>query len=181
VKRSTLARPVLLALTVPTLAAGTMVHNHCGLLIVALFADAPRKKSWDPNLMEGLGEGSLVAGKSHEVAALPDGTYDLRVSAPDEAVLCIMSYVAVRNAAIDLDEAMGKMCKRFDRSVRRRPIVADICDKPGGHYERGETARDPGDTSGPARIPDGDCRETCCSRREPSCSSFHEPSVARDA
>ncbi len=110
-KKYLLSFPLLLALTVPSLAAGTMVHNQSGLPIDELFAAAPGTKAWGPNLMEGLGEGSLEAGMSHEVAALPDGTYDLRVSAPDEGVLCVMSGVVVKNATIDLDEAMGKACK----------------------------------------------------------------------
>jgi hypothetical protein len=106
-----LALPILAALTVPSLAAGTMVHNQSGLPIDELSAAAPGTKAWGPNLMEGLGEGSLEAGMSHEVAALPDGTYDLRVSAPDEGVLCVMSNVTVKDGTINLDEAMGKACK----------------------------------------------------------------------
>ena len=106
-----LALPILAALTVPSLAAGTMVHNQSGLPIDELFAAAPGTKAWGPNLMEGLGEGSLEAGMSHEVAALSDGTYDLRISAPDEGVLCVMSNVTVKDGTINLDEAMGKACK----------------------------------------------------------------------
>mgnify|MGYP003344452579 FL=1 len=103
--------PALLVVAAPAFAAGTMVNNHSGMPIDELSAAAPGTTAWGANLMEGIGEGSLDNGKSHEVAALADGTYDLRVSAPDEGVLCIMSDVEVKNGVIDMSEEMGKACK----------------------------------------------------------------------
>lgn len=110
-KRFVLAAALIAATALPALAAGTMVNNNSGLPIDELFASEPGKAAWGANLMEGLGEGALEAGMSHEVAALADGTYDLRISAPDEGVLCVMSNVVVKDAKVDLDEAMGKACK----------------------------------------------------------------------
>jgi hypothetical protein len=110
-KRHLLALPLILATALPALAAGTMVHNNSGLPIDELFASEPGKAKWGANLMEGLGEGALEAGMSHEVAALADGTYDLRISAPDEGVLCVMNNVTVKDSTITLDANMGKACK----------------------------------------------------------------------
>lgn len=109
-KRILFALPLLLA-AAPAFAAGTMVHNNSGLPIDELFASEPGKASWGANLMEGLGEGALEAGMSHEVATLADGTYDLRISAPDEGVLCVISDVEVKGATVDLTADMGKACK----------------------------------------------------------------------
>jgi len=109
--RFAFALPLLLAAAVPAFAGGTMVNNMSGMPIDELFAAAPGSTEWGANLMDGIAEGSLDSGKSHEVAALADGTYDLRVSAPDEGVLCIMSNVEVKNATIELTEEMGKACK----------------------------------------------------------------------
>ena len=69
------------------------------------------KKEWGKNLMEGLGEGVLDSGKSHAVSELADGTYDLRISAPDEGILCYMSNVAIAGGKVELTEDMGKACK----------------------------------------------------------------------
>ncbi len=109
-KRILFALPLFLA-AAPAFAAGTMVHNNSGLPIDELFASAPGKAAWGANLMAGLGEGSLEAGMSHEVAVLADGTYDLRISAPDEGVLCVISNVDVKASTVDLTADMGKACK----------------------------------------------------------------------
>jgi hypothetical protein len=61
--------------------------------------------------MEMLGEGALEPGMSHEVAELADGTYDLRISASDEGILCYMSNVEVKGSKAELTEEMGKACK----------------------------------------------------------------------
>ncbi|MCB1379776.1 MAG: hypothetical protein KDK89_15635 [Alphaproteobacteria bacterium] len=106
-----IALPLVVSVSASALAAGTMVNNHSGLPIDELFASAPGKAAWGANLMEGIGEGMLEDGMSHEVAALADGTYDLRVSAPDEGVLCVMSDVTVTSGTIDLTADMGKACK----------------------------------------------------------------------
>lgn len=92
-------------------AAGVTVTNNSGLPIDELFASEPGKAAWGKNLMEGVAEGALDTGKSHDVAELADGTYDLRISAPDEAVLCVISNVTVKDAKIDLTAEQGKACK----------------------------------------------------------------------
>jgi hypothetical protein len=77
-------------------AAGTSVTNNSGLPIDELFAAAPGTTTWGANLMEGIAEGMLDNGKTSDVAALADGTYDLRGSAPDEGILCIIPNVTVK-------------------------------------------------------------------------------------
>ena len=109
-KRIAFLLPLIL-MSSTAFAAGTMVVNNSGLPLDELFASEPGKAAWGANLMEGIGEGALDTGKSHEVAALADGTYDLRISAPDEGVLCVMSDVTVMDAKIELTEEMGKACK----------------------------------------------------------------------
>lgn len=88
-----LASVALVASMTTAFAAGVTVTNNSGLPIDELFASTPGKAEWGKNLMEGLGEGMLDTGKSHEVGELADGTYDLRLSAPDEAVLCVIPNV----------------------------------------------------------------------------------------
>lgn len=101
----------LLAVSTTAHAAGLSVSNNSGLPIDELFASEPGKTAWGANLMAGMPEGSLDSGKTAQVAALADGTYDLRISAPDEAVLCVMSGVVVKDGKIDLTADMGKACK----------------------------------------------------------------------
>lgn len=67
--------------------------NHSGLPVDEVFASGPGAKAWGANLMEGLGEGALEDGMTHEVAALADGVYGLRICAPDEGILSYMSDV----------------------------------------------------------------------------------------
>ncbi len=112
-KRILFALPLLAvaAATQAIAANGLMVVNHSGLPIDELSASAPGQKAWGANLMEGLGEGALEDGMSHEVAALTDGTYDLRISAPDEGILCYMSNVTIKDAQVELTGEMGKNCK----------------------------------------------------------------------
>jgi hypothetical protein len=106
-KKFLFALPIVALAGGQALAAGTMIVNHSGLPIDELFASEP----WGANMMEGLGEGSLEAGMSHEVAAVADGVYDLRISAPDEGILCYMSNVEIKNASVELTPDMGKNCK----------------------------------------------------------------------
>ncbi len=110
-KRFLLALPLVAIAATQAFAAGTMVKNNSGLPIDELFASEPGKKAWGANLMEGLGEGALEPGMSHEVAMLADGVYDLRISAPDEGVLCYMEKVTVAGGTVDLTPEMGKACK----------------------------------------------------------------------
>lgn len=110
-KRMLLALPFVVAAAGSAFAATTMVHNNSGLPIDELFAAAPGTTDWSANLMDGIGEGALDTGKSHDVAELSDGTYDLRISAPDEGVLCVMKNVEVKKGEIDLTEDMGKACE----------------------------------------------------------------------
>jgi len=109
-KRLALALPLMI-LASPVLAGGTMVVNNSGLPIDELFASAPGQAAWGANLMEGIGEGALDSGKGHEVAMIEDGVYDLRISAPDEGVLCVISDVEVKAGKIELNESHGKACK----------------------------------------------------------------------
>lgn len=109
-KRLVFALPLMI-LAAPVMAGGTMVVNNSGLPIDELFASAPGKAAWGANLMEGIGEGALDNGKSHEVAMLEDGVYDLRISAPDEGVLCVISDIEVKAGKIELTDAHGKACK----------------------------------------------------------------------
>ena len=111
-KLSTLIVPVALFLSATSaFAAGTSVTNNSGLPIDELFVAAPGTTTWGANLMEGIAEGMLDNGKTTEVAAVADGTYDLRVSAPDEGVLCVIPGVVVKDAKIDLTPELGKTCK----------------------------------------------------------------------
>ena len=111
-KRMLLALPLVVVAAGSAFATGsTMVHNNSGLPIDELFAAAPGTTDWGANLMEGVEEGMLETGMSHEVAALADGTYDLRVSAPDEGVLCIMHNIDVKGSEIALTEEQGKACE----------------------------------------------------------------------
>ena len=92
-------------------AAGTTVTNHSGLPLDELYASAPGQAAWGPNLMDGVPEGALDDGKTADVAAIADGTYDLQVSAPDEAVLCVIANVVVSGPTLELTPEMGKACK----------------------------------------------------------------------
>ena len=109
-KRFLIALPLIAALSATAFAAGTKVANNSGLPIDELSAASPGSKDWGKNLMEGMGEGSLEAGMTAVVAALADGVYDLRVSAPDEGVLCYMSKVEIKDSAVELTPDMGKTC-----------------------------------------------------------------------
>lgn len=102
----------LLTLTsAAAMAAGTNVTNNSGLPIDEMFTSEPGKGAWSKNIMEGIAEGALDSGKSAEIASLADGTYDLRISAPDEGVLCYMKDVVVQGGAVELTPEMGKACK----------------------------------------------------------------------
>jgi hypothetical protein len=92
-------------------AADTKIINHSGLPIDELSVSSPGTNQWGPNLLEGVKEGALDSGKSHVVKDLADGTYDFQISAPDEAVFCIMSKVVVKKGVALLDKKMGKACK----------------------------------------------------------------------
>ena len=111
-KRFLLALPLVAIVATQAFAtSGLLVVNKSGLPIDELSASAPGKKEGGKNLMEGLGEGVLDTGKAHQVATLADGTYDLRISAPDEGILCYMSNVAIAGGKVELTEDMGKACK----------------------------------------------------------------------
>ena len=91
-KRFLLALPMIVVAST-AYAAGTMVTNHSGLPIDELFASEAGKNAFGANLMEGIKEGALDDGKSVEVAEVADGTYDFKISAPDEGVLCTIKNV----------------------------------------------------------------------------------------
>lgn len=97
---------------VPALAAtGTKVINNSGLPIDELSIAAPGTTKWSPNLMKDIPEGALDSGKQVVIAGLKDGTFDLRISAPDEGVFCTMKHVAIKKRAVELTPEMGKTCK----------------------------------------------------------------------
>lgn len=109
--RILIALPIALAISSTAFAANTKIVNNSGLPIDELMAAAPGTKDWGKNLMEGMAEGSLEAGMTAEVAELADGTYDLRISAPDEGILCYMSNVEIKSGAVELTPEHGKACK----------------------------------------------------------------------
>ena len=109
-KRVFLAIP-LIAVSGLAMAAGTVVTNNSGLPIDELYASDPGAAKWGDNLMTGIAEGALDNGKTVEVAALADGTYDLQISAPDEGVLCVISNVVIKDGKVELTADMGKACK----------------------------------------------------------------------
>ena len=92
-------------------AAGTKVTNNSGLPIDEMFLSEPGKQAWGKNIMEGIAEGALDTGKSVEINEFADGTYDIRISAPDEGVLCYMQGVEVKGGAVEFSPEMGKACK----------------------------------------------------------------------
>lgn len=110
-KRLLYVLPLLLATPVLAAASGLTVVNHSGLPIDELYVSAPGKANFGKNLMEGIGEGMLDDGKTATVAAVADGTYDVRVSAPDEGVLCVIPKAHVKGGKLDLTPALGKTCK----------------------------------------------------------------------
>ncbi len=91
-------------------ATKTSITNNSGLPIDELFSAKPGTKDWGKNILEGVAEGALDSGKTVAVAGLADGTYDLRVSAPDEGILCYMKNVTVKNHKVEFTPDMGKAC-----------------------------------------------------------------------
>jgi hypothetical protein len=111
-KRLVFALPLVAIAAAQAYAAiGVTVVNNSGLPIDELYASAPGKNDWGSNLLEGVAEGALDSGKSLTVTALTDGTYDLRISAPDEGVLCAMQKVTIRRHTVELTPDMGKACR----------------------------------------------------------------------
>ena len=109
-KRILVALPMMVMATA-AYAAGTMVTNNSGRPIDELFASEPGKNAFGANLMEGIKEGALDDGKSVEVAAVADGTYDFKISAPEEAVLCTIKDVKVEGGKVTFTAENGKACK----------------------------------------------------------------------
>ncbi|WP_421694370.1 hypothetical protein [Aestuariivirga sp.] len=109
-KRILFALP-LMAMASSAFAAGLTVSNHSGLPIDELFASPAGKGAFGANLMEGIKEGALDDGKTVTIAALPDGAYDFKVSAPDEGVLCTIKDVTVKGSKITFTAKEGKACK----------------------------------------------------------------------
>lgn len=110
--RTLIALPFAALLATQAFAAdATKITNNSGLPIDELFSAAPGTKDWGKNILDGVAEGALDSGKSIEIAGLADGTYDLRVSAPDEGVLCYMSSITVKDHQVELTADDGKACK----------------------------------------------------------------------
>jgi hypothetical protein len=109
-KRVLFALPLMM-LASSAFAAGLTVTNHSGLPIDELFASPAGKGAFGANLMEGVKEGALDDGKTVTIAALADGDYDFKLSAPDEGVLCTIKGVNVKGGAIEFTPDEGKACK----------------------------------------------------------------------
>ncbi len=91
--------------------AGLTVVNNSGLPIDELYVSAPGAASFGQNLMDGMSEGSLDNGKSATVKQVADGTWDVRISAPDEGVLCVIPQAPVKGGKLELTPDLGKACK----------------------------------------------------------------------
>ena len=109
-KRVLFALP-LMVMASSAFAAGLTVTNHSGLPIDELSASPAGKNTFGANLMEGIKEGALDDGKTVTIAELADGTYDFKVSAPDEGVLCTIKDVKVAGSKVELTPEQGKSCK----------------------------------------------------------------------
>ena len=109
-KRVLFALP-LMVMASSAFAAGLTATNNSGLPFDELYASAPGKNAFGANLMEGVKEGALDNGKTVAIAALPDGTYDFKVSAPDEGVLCTIKDVKVAGSKVEFTPELGKACK----------------------------------------------------------------------
>ena len=109
-KRVVFALPLMM-LASAAFAAGLTVTNHSGLPIDELFASPAGKGAFGPNLMDGIKEGALDDGKTVMIAALADGKYDFKVSAPDEGVLCTIKDIEVKGGMIEFTPDEGKACK----------------------------------------------------------------------
>jgi hypothetical protein len=111
-KRILIALPLTAALALSAYAAsGAKVINNSGLPIDELFAAPAGSTDWGKNLLEGVAEGALDTGKALDVAGLTDGKYDLKISAPDEGVLCTIPAVQVKGGAVELTPELGQACK----------------------------------------------------------------------
>jgi hypothetical protein len=109
-KRVLFALPLMM-LASSAFAAGLTVTNHSGLPIDELYASAAGKSAFGANLMEGVKEGALDDGKTVTIAALDDGMYDFKLSAPDEGVLCTIMGVEVKGGTVEFTPDQGKACK----------------------------------------------------------------------
>ncbi|MEI8179447.1 MAG: hypothetical protein WCG38_12450 [Aestuariivirga sp.] len=109
-KRVLFALP-LLVMASSAFAAGLTVTNNSGLPFDELSASPAGKNTFGANLMDGIKEGALDNGKTVAIAALPDGMYDFKVSAPDEGILCTISNVEVKGSKVEFTAELGKTCK----------------------------------------------------------------------
>lgn len=109
-KRALLIIPMLVMAS-SAYAASLTVTNHSGLPIDELFASPAGKDAFGANLMEGIKEGALDDGKTVDVVGLANGAYDLKISAPDEGVLCTIKDVKVSGPQLELTAEQGKACK----------------------------------------------------------------------
>ena len=109
-KRVLFALP-LMVMASSAFAAGLTVTNHSGLPIDELTVSPAGKNTFGANLMDGIKEGALDDGKTVAIAELADGTYDFKISAPDEGVLCTIKDVKVEGSKVELTPEQGKACK----------------------------------------------------------------------
>lgn len=109
-KRVLFALPLMMMAS-SAFAAGLTVTNHSGLPIDELTVSAAGANAFGANLMDGVKEGALDDGKTVTIAELADGTYDFKISAPDEGVLCTIANVKVEGAKVELTADQGKSCK----------------------------------------------------------------------
>lgn len=109
-KRVLFALP-LMVMASSAFAAGLTVTNHSGLPIDELTVSAPGANAFGANLMDGIKEGALDDGKTVAIAEVADGTYDFKISAPDEGVLCTIKDVKVEGSKVEFTAELGKACK----------------------------------------------------------------------
>ena len=111
-KRVLFALPLLvMASSAFAAGAGLSVTNKSGIPMDELYASPVGKNAFGANLMAGVKDGALDKGRTAVLAALADGTYDFKVSAPDEGIECTIMGVAVKGSKVVFTPKEGKACK----------------------------------------------------------------------
>ena len=91
----------------------TMARTYVGRIVFASICDKlfdiDEKLNIIPQL--ALSHQTSADGKTVTISALADGSYDFKLSAPDEAVLCTISGVEVKGGKVEFTPEEGKACK----------------------------------------------------------------------